>query len=270
MSETTESIRNLRRPKGCLSTFTTNSLHLRNPWVTAWWSAALPGFGHLILGQYLKGLSLIVLEVILNTLGKMNLAIMYSFTGHFDLSRQVLDPRCAFLYITVFTYSIWDSYRGTVDLNKFNILADRENSPILPLKIDSFEINYLDKRNPWISPIASFFLPGSGYLYVHRLLTGFSILALWVVITYKSKIFIAFIYLAAGSFSQATAITDPQWILFLPSIIGFAVYDSYVHVVEYNRLFEIEQSKFLKDNYQGPNFKINRNEVAQDLLGSKL
>lgn len=270
LSETTESIRNLRRPKGHISSVTTNALHLRNPWVTAWWSATLPGFGHLILGKYLKGYALILLEIILNTLGKINLAIMYSFTGHFDLTKQVLDPRFAFLYLGVFTYAIWDSYRGTVDLNKFNILAERENSPIIPFKMDSFEVNYFDKRNPWVAIVTTAFLPGSGHLYIHRLTTGFSIMAFWVVSTYFSKVYIAVIYIAAGSFIQATGITDPQWFLFLPSIFGFAIYDAYVHTVEYNRLFEIEQSKFLKDNYQGPNFKLRRIEVAEDLFGGKL
>ena len=261
MSETTESIRNLRRPKGHISSLTTNSLHLRNPWVSAWWSAAMPGFGHLILGKYLKGYTLILLEVILNMGGKLNLGIMYSLTGHFDQGKQVLDPRFAFLYLGVFTYAIWDSYRATVDLNKFNILAERENSPIIPFRIDSLEINYFDKRNPWVAVVTSAFLPGSGYLYIHRLTTGFAIIAFWVTATCLSRIYIAIIFVAAGLFTQATAITDPQWFLFLPSIFGFAIYDSYVHTVEYNRLFEIEQAKFLKDNYQGPNFQLKRQEV---------
>lgn len=269
MSETTESIRNLRRPKGFVSPATTNSLHLRNPWVAAWWSAALPGFGHLILGKYLKGYTLILLEAILNIGGKINLAIMYSFTGHFDLVKKILDPRFALLYLGVFTYAIWDSYRASVDLNKFNVLAERENSPIIPFKMNSFEINYFDKRNPWVAVVASAFLPGAGHLYIHRLTTGFSLIGAWVIATYFSKVYIAVILLAAGSLTQSTAIIDPQWLLFLPSIIGFAIYDSYVHAVEYNRLFEIEQSKFLKDNYQGANFKIRREEAVQNLSGSK-
>jgi len=270
LSETTESIRNLRRPKGHISSVTTNCLHLRNPWVTAWWSAAMPGFGHLILGKLLKGYTLILLEVILNTGGKINLAIMYSFTGHFELAKQVLDPGFGFLYLGVFTYAIWDSYRSTVDLNKYNILAERENSPLIPFKIDSFEINYIDKRNPWVAIIVSAFLPGAGHLYIHRLITGFSMLAFWVTATYLSKVYLAIILIAAGSLTQATGITDPQWFLFLPSMFGFAIYDSYVHTVEYNRLFEIEQAKFLKDNYQKPNFKLRRDEVAQDLFSGKL
>lgn len=261
MSQTTESVRNLRRPKGYLSSINTNTLHLRNPWVVAWWSAAFPGFGHLMLCQLLKGYALVILETILNIGGKINLAIIYSFTGHFDLAKRVLEPRFAFLYLGVFTYAVWDSYRSTVDLNKFNILAERENSPIIPFKIDSVEINYLDKRNPWVALAASAFLPGAGHLYTHRL-TGFSIIALWIVATYFSRVYLAVISIAAGFITQGTVMTDPQWFLFLPSILCFAIYDSYVHTVEYNRLFEMEQSKFLKDNYQGATFKLRRDELV--------
>lgn len=270
MSNTTESIRNLRRPKGYVSPITTNSLHLRNPWVTAWWSMAMPGFGHLILGKYLKGTTLILLELILNTFGKLNLAIMYSFTGRFDMAKHILDPRLALLYLGVFTYAIWDSYRASIDLNKLSILAERENSPILPVKMNSLEINYFDKRNPWVAIVASAFLPGTGHLYIHRLVTGFSIIGTWGIATYFSNVYTALILIAAGSINQATAITDPQWFLFLPSFFGFAIYDSYVHAIEYNRLFEIEQSKFLKDNYQGPNFMLRKEEVGTDLPGSEL
>lgn len=260
----------MRRPKAYVSSVNTNSLHLRNPWVPAWWSMALPGFGHLILGKYLKGFTLILLEVIINIGGKINLAIMYSFTGRFDLAKEILDPRFALLYLGMFTYAIWDSYRGSVDLNKLNILAERENSPIIPFKMNVLEINYLDKRNPWVAIVASAFLPGAGHLYIHRLITGFSIISFWVIATYYSNVYSAIILIAAGSITQATAITNPQWFLFLPSTFGFAIYDSYVHAVEYNRLFEIEQAMFLKDNYQGPGFRLEKGEVVQDLHGSEL
>ncbi len=259
MSDTISTHRNLRRPKGYISAVTTNALHLRNPWVSAWWSVALPGFGHLIIGNYLKGSIFILLELILNNGGKINLGIAYSFAGDFDRARAVLDPRFALLYLGVFTYAIWDSYRSTVDLNKLTILAERENSSMLPFKMNAFAINYLDKRTPWVAAIISSFLPGVGHLYIHRLYTGFPMLAMWIVLTYFSGVYPALIALASGDLAQSTAITEAQWFLFLPSIFGFAIYDSYVHTVEYNRLFEIEQTRFLKDNYQAANFKLRRN-----------
>ncbi len=42
-----------RHPKGKVSTISINLVHLRNPWVIAFWSAMLPGFGHVSLGSYI-------------------------------------------------------------------------------------------------------------------------------------------------------------------------------------------------------------------------
>lgn len=63
-------------------------------------------------------------------------------------------------------------------------------------------------------------------------------------------------FTALGLFAQAKAVIDPEWFMYLPSVYGFAVYDAYVNTVEYNRLFEKEQSAFLKNKYQNPMFKM--------------
>ena len=60
----------VRRYNQFTSAFNTNYIHLRNPWVTAWWSAAFPGFGHIHLGVYLKGFILFFWEIIINVNGK--------------------------------------------------------------------------------------------------------------------------------------------------------------------------------------------------------
>ncbi|MGG1558003.1 MULTISPECIES: hypothetical protein [Geobacillus] len=48
-------------------------------------------------------------------------------------------------------YSIWDSYRGSVDMNKLYLLADREDAPISSIRMGIWDINYLDKREPWLA-----------------------------------------------------------------------------------------------------------------------
>lgn len=265
MDNSTQSVRNQRRPKGVVSPISTNYFHLRNPLVTAWWSAAFPGFGHIILGSYIKGFLLIIWEIVINTQSKINLSILYSFIGKFDEAKSVIDKRWVLLYVPIFIYAVWDSYRSTVDINKLSILADSENSPIIPVKMDFLEINYLDKRNPWLSVAFSFFMPGTGHLYTHRLPTGFFVLAWWIAISYFSHIFEAVYFTAIGAFSRATTVVDPEWLLFMPSIVGFAIFDSYVNTVEYNKLFDTEQSKFLKDNYQTPNLKFFYN-ISNTLL----
>ena len=51
--------------------------------------------------------------------------------------------------------------------------------------------------------------------------------------------------------------------LFFPSIYGFAAFDSYVNTVENNKLYEEEQRKYLKENYQAPSFQILKGEKVK-------
>ena len=57
-----------RRYKAHVSTVGTTQLHLRNPYIIAWWSAAFPGFGHLLLSKYLRGYSLFIWEILVNNM----------------------------------------------------------------------------------------------------------------------------------------------------------------------------------------------------------
>ncbi|MCD8511770.1 MAG: hypothetical protein LRY73_19235 [Bacillus sp. (in: Bacteria)] len=53
-----------------------------------------------------------------------------------------------------------------------------------------------------------------------------------------------------GEFSVAKEKVNPQWLLFLPSIYTFNVYDAYARTNESNKLYEMEMARFLKNNYQ--------------------
>ncbi|MEN6349221.1 MAG: hypothetical protein ABFD08_07470 [Syntrophomonas sp.] len=249
-----DSIRNKRRPIGVVNAVTVNFVHLRNPWVTALWSAFFPGFGHIILGSYIKGFLLIGWEFLINTQAHINLAIMYSYLGKYDMAREVLDARWTLLYLAVWAFSIWGSYSLTVDLNKLAVLGIREDSTMVPVNISSWDIDFLDKRQPWVAAMLSMLSPGLGHLYTHRIPTSFFLLSLTIGTVYFSHLLQALQYSAIGAFSQATGILDAEWFLFIPSIYGFAIYDSFVNTVEYNKLFEQEQARFLRDNYQNPRF----------------
>lgn len=61
-------------------------------------------------------------------------------------------------------------------------------------------------------------------------------------------------YTVLGDFEQTKTVLDLEWFLYLPSILGFAVYDAYANTVEYNRLFEMEQAAYLAREFQGPDF----------------
>ena len=160
-----------RRYKAHISVLGTSHIHLRNPYIIGWWSAAFPGFGHLLLSKYLRGYALFIWEVVVNIKAHVNLAMVYSFQGNIDLAKEVLDTRWLLMYIPVYLFAIWDSYRTTVDMNKIYLLAESEDHRFNTFSLGAVEINYLDKRNPVMSVIWSLFVPGLGQLYIHRILT---------------------------------------------------------------------------------------------------
>lgn len=55
---------------------------------------------------------------------------------------------------------------------------------------------------------------------------------------------------------EATSILKPEWLLFIPSHYGYAIYDAYTNTVENNKLFEKDLRRHLKENYQSTGFKI--------------
>ncbi|WNF38265.1 hypothetical protein RJD24_07510 [Bacillaceae bacterium IKA-2] len=247
---------NERRFKAHVSVFGTTQLHLRNPYMIAWWSAAFPGFGHLLMSKYLRGYALFIWEILINNMANINHAMVYSFTGNFEMAKEVLEPRWMLLYIPVYIFGIWDSYRTTVDLNKIYVLAERENSNFNTFSIGATEINYLDKRKPTTAVMWSVLMPGMGQLYIHRILVALFMLIFIIVFVYYSNALNAVHLLFLGEFSLSTQVIDPQWFLFLPSHYGFAIYDAYVNTVENNKLYDSEQRKFLKNNYQQYRLKI--------------
>ncbi len=246
----------VRWPLVAMSAIRTNHLHPRHPLVAVWWSAAFPGFGHMLMGNHWIGLILFIWEIILNVTGKVNLGILYSFTGRIQLAKDVMDERLLILYVVVFVFGLWDSYRSCVELNKLNLLARRGNARIPAMTMSSVEANYLDKRNPWVAALWSALMPGMGHLYIHDLLKGICYSSWWVVFTYYSRLFEAVHLTLLGQFTAATAIVDPEWLLFMPSLYNFAIFSAYTATVELNKLFEVEQSCFLRLHYQYPEFQL--------------
>lgn len=243
-----------KRSVAYLSLLGTTQLHLRNPFIIACWSIAFPGMGHLLLSKYLRGFFLFIWEVLVNRNAHINLLILYSFIGDFEKAKEVVDIKWMSFYIPTYLFSIWDSYRTTIDLNHAYMLAAREDAEIKPFKISSIEINYLDKRSPWVSTIWSLLIPGAGQLYIHRLITAFFLVTWWIVICLNANFLPAMHYTLLGDFQQVKSTLDMQWLLNIPSVYFFAMYDAYTNTVENNKLFDWEQSKFLKKHYQNPNF----------------
>lgn len=251
-----------RRSIAYLSLLGTTQLHLRSPLIIAAWSVAFPGMGHLLLSKYLRGFVLFIWEVYINYKAHINLLILYSFLGDFEKAKQVVDIQWMSFYIPTYIFAIWDSYRTTIDMNHAYMLAAREDADIKPFKIGGMEVNYLDKRNPWISVMWSLMVPGAGQLYIHRLITAFFLLSWWIFICHYANFLPAMHYTLLGDFQGTKSALNLQWFLNIPSVYFFGMYDAYINTVENNKLFRWEQVKFLKRQYQNSNFIMPSNKCS--------
>ncbi len=254
MNNSKNSAPNARRSISYLSSLGITKLHLRNPFVIAFWSMAFPGMGHILLCRYLRGFILFFWEFFINYKAHVNLLILYSFTGDFEKAKQIVDIQWLMLYIPTYIFAIWDSYRSTVELNHLYILAAREDAPIESYKIGTMEINYLDKTTPWASAMWSLLIPGSGQLYTNKIISASFLVICWIVVCYYSKILPSVHYTLLGDFAQAKSVLDMQWFLNIPSLYIFSMYDAYICSVSVNTLFDSEQSKFLKKDYENSSF----------------
>ncbi|WP_027085958.1 hypothetical protein [Cohnella panacarvi] len=228
----------------------TTQLHKRNPITIACWSMAFPGFGHLLLNKYLRGYALILWEMFINQKIHLNLAVVHTFNGQFQAARDALDPRFMSLYIPVYIFAIYDSYRTAVDLNKIYLLAQRENGRFNEFSIGALEVNYLDKRKPWLAALWSMGVPSVGQLYLHRIVLAAFILISTIVIVWQSNLILALHCMIIGDWSTASSVVDEQWVLYFPSFYYFTIYDAYTSTVENNKLFNDVLKRHLIDNYQ--------------------
>lgn len=256
-------IQSPRRPMAYLSILGTTQLHLRSPVIIALWSAIFPGLGHLLLSKYIRGFLLFIWEIFVNYKANINLLILYSFVGDFEKAKSVVDIQWMTLYIPTYLFAIWNSYRAAVDLNLNYLLAAREDAKVEAMVMGSLEINYLDKRKPWVSAIWSALVPGAGQLNIHSIISAFFLVAWWIVVVSNSKLLPALHYTLLGDFQQAKTVIDMQWFLNIPSIYLFAQYDAYINTIENNKLFEWEQSKFFNKEYQDQAFCIPLNKEEQ-------
>jgi hypothetical protein len=243
-----------RHPKATLTALGALGTHLRNPWVSAWWSAALPGFGHMLISNHFSGVILIVWEFFINIQAHLNIAIVLSLTGRFEEARAAVDHRWLLLYVAVYVYAIWDSYAETIEQNKYYIIAEREDFPISPSKVTALEFGFGKRRKPLLAIMWSLLMPGLGHLYVRKIEEALVLLVSWIATAYMSHICEAVVFTLVGDFAGARAIVDYNWFLFAPSLYGYAAYASYAAVVEVNKYTDAEQARYLKQSYMDAEF----------------
>jgi hypothetical protein len=77
------------------------------------WSIALPGFGQILNGHFVKGALFIVAEFIINTKSNLNLAIIASFYGDTALAVKQTNYQWLMFYPCIYIFAIWDAYKNT-------------------------------------------------------------------------------------------------------------------------------------------------------------
>lgn len=207
-----------------------------------------------MLSQYPRGLLLFLWEIIINLKAHVNLALIYTILGQFDQARAVVDLRWSLLYVPVYVFSVWDSYRVAVDLNKHYILAMREDARVGGFFMNAYTVTYLDKRSPYVAASWCALAPGLSHLMLHRLLHAVFMVFWWTVIVYQSNILTAVHLTCFGEFGKAKTALNPQWFMNIPSLFFFCLYAALVNAVESNILFDREQSQYLRNNYQSAEF----------------
>ena len=75
------------------------------------WCIAFPGFGQLLNGKLVKGIILIVLELLINSLSGLNEMIIYSYHGNIDRAIHITDYQWLMFYPCVYMFGIWDAYK---------------------------------------------------------------------------------------------------------------------------------------------------------------
>ncbi|MCD8511771.1 MAG: hypothetical protein LRY73_19240 [Bacillus sp. (in: Bacteria)] len=157
---------NARRKIAVHNPYSSNTLHFKYPLLVAWWSLAFPGFGHFMVNSYLFGFFLMSVEFLLNNIAQINTAIYYSMIGDFEQGKEVINLKYFFVYIPLYIFTVWDSYRRGTELNQEFQLAYKDISQsIKPFQFSMFEVNPLRKKiQEWYSYGPYFF--HQWYIYI--------------------------------------------------------------------------------------------------------
>ncbi|RTQ94900.1 hypothetical protein [Lysinibacillus telephonicus] len=83
----------------------------KNSIETLLWSIALPGFGQLLNQKYIKGITLILLELLINIQANLNIAILLSFQGDIFSSIKETNYQWLMFYPCLYFFSMWDAFK---------------------------------------------------------------------------------------------------------------------------------------------------------------
>lgn len=225
---------------------------LRNPWAPVWWSVALPGFGHLLMGQNVRGLILMSWEILVNVEGNLNMAIYYSLLGEIDQARAVVRYEWLIIYPLFYIFSMFDAYRTCLDLNRLATMERLQKRRRFDRVSASWVgTTYLSHRDPAMAAIWSAALPGAGQLYADRAVKSLTLMGWYLAVVWKSGLAHAAFHTLQGNLAGSDVQIDYEWLLFWPSIYLFGIADAYSEVVEQNRIvseaFRWRMRKYLRN-----------------------
>lgn len=93
----------------------------KSPIAAMLWSIALPGLGQLYNRDYIPAFLLLTLEFLINLYSNLNLAILYSFNGHFQQAHDIINYEWGLFYPAIYGFAIWQAY------NHAKIMHQRTN-----------------------------------------------------------------------------------------------------------------------------------------------
>lgn len=245
---------NQRRYLASSTPYDISIMNLKSPILAVCWSFAFPGFGHFYVNNFLFGMVLMVWELAINNLAHINLSIYYSLQGNFEAAKACVNPIWFLSYVLVYVFSMWDSYRRAVEVNEQFLLTYGSEQKISIFSLSAAGINFLSKKNPWLSAAWALVSPGLEHIYTNKLPPAVFAIFWMAIVTYKSHWLAGVLYSFWGNFELAKSVIDPQWLLFLPSVYGFVGYEGYSNSDAINNLFRYEQSIFLRKNFQCEDF----------------
>lgn len=246
-----------RRQTAVVGPWNTMVINNRNPYTVTFWSMACAGLGQILLDRYFRGFILLIGEIFLNYLANLNYAIFYTITGQYALAKEVININALLLYLGIYCFSIFDSYRDTVVINNAYRLADRENAKITCFAANKTGFTILQNVSPYIALIWSAILPGAGCFVLQRMNRAMYLLALWSVNAYFAGFYSAVFFTVSGHYELAKESLNIQWLLNLPSIWLFSMFESYNCALENNKVHKRELSNFLTEEYRRTCFNLS-------------
>ncbi|WP_313799961.1 hypothetical protein [Cytobacillus sp.] len=77
-----------------------------------------------------------------------------------------------------------------------------------------------------------------------------------------SRLHESLLQLVLGNLQASSLILQQHWFLFMPSVMGGAIYHAYVTVIEHNKLYRMAQRQYLTKRYgKEDNFLIFNKQV---------